>query len=172
MLSVECHELRWTHTDQLNFSDQTIFEKLSSFKSHCCYFYQFVLSNFFNLVHFFVSTRICISFDQINTINFDQIEYQIITINFDQIEYQIITISFDLIEYSKCEKNNSRKDRLSKHSHSRDHLHSRDYLHLLNHDQLLSKNVHHHQLKNQMSTIKNFSESCEMNQARSWSMNT
>ncbi len=55
ILSVECHELKWIHIDQLNLSNQTIFEKLSSFKislllflskSHCCYFYQFVLSNF------------------------------------------------------------------------------------------------------------------------------
>jgi hypothetical protein len=120
------------------------------------------LSVLFTLSFSFASaSRICINFDQINTINLDQIEYQ------------IITISFDLIE-SKCQKNNSRKDRFLKHlrDNFRDHSHSRDYLHFLDHDQLLSKNVHHHLLSKQTSTIKNFSESCEMNQARSWSMCT
>jgi hypothetical protein len=106
-----------------------------------------ILINSFYQTQFFRLSRICINSDQINTINFDQIEYQ------------IITISFDLIEYLKCQKNSSRKDRFSKHS--RDHSHSSD------HEQSLSKNVHHHQLSSQTSVIKNFSELYAMNQARS-----
>jgi hypothetical protein len=111
------------------------------------------LSVLFILSFSFASAfRICINFDQINTISFDQIEYQ------------IITISFDLIE-SKCQKSNSRKDRFLKHF--RDNFHSRDNFHLLDHDHFLNKNAHHHLLSNQTLMIKNFSESCEMNQARS-----
>jgi hypothetical protein len=141
----------------------------SSFKTSLLLLLSIRFTKLFNPVHPPVPTRICINFDQINTISFDQIEYQ------------IITKSFDLIEYSKCQKNNLRKDRFLKHprDNPRDHSHPRDNLHLLDHDQLLSKNVHHssknahhHLLPNQMSAIKNFSESYEMNQARSWSMST
>ncbi len=97
-------------------------------KSHCCYSYQSALSNFQSRSFFRLYSSICISFDSINTISFDLIESKCQKNN-SRIE-------------SKCQKNNSRKDRFLKHSrdNSRDNFHSRD------HDQLLSKNVHHHLL--------------------------